>query len=361
MKTKKVKTSVCLALCAAALTAVAVPGKPYSHLNYLDDPEEFHFAIVGDRQGADKDGNEFRGGFTNAIRVVNMLRPEFVMSVGDLIPYGWFREASVREQHRSLDRLLDQFIPPFFYVVGNHDIAPSQNKKGLEKCNEISTKVWRELRGDDYYSFVYKGCLFVALNTIDNVRLGTTHLHITEKQYAWFKDVLAKNRDARWTFIFMHQPAVWDTKRWLDFELENLVDRKYTVFAGDWHSYLHAKRHGHDYYVLAVCGGTSGVGVCGLDFEKRAKLLGRDYGDVEHIMWVTMTKDGPVIANIELDGVLPHDFLDQKRTLSMGSDIIKHPVDYPVDPDVRKHQKALQERRDAILSGRESYPVPSPR
>ena len=114
-----------LAALLAAATALAVPGKPYTHLNYLDDPDDFRFAIIPDRQGANTGGREFREGFKNAIRVVNAMRPNFVMSVGDLIPYGWFSEPSVRNQHKEMDELLAKIVPPFFWVVGNHDIAPS--------------------------------------------------------------------------------------------------------------------------------------------------------------------------------------------------------------------------------------------
>ena len=339
-----------------AVTASAEHGKPYTHLNYLDDPEEFSFAIIPDRQGADSNGKEFRGGFTNAINAVNLLRPSFVMSVGDLIPYGWFSEQAVRKQHKEMDALLAKIVPPFFWVVGNHDIAPSyihpnHPRTDVSKANEISTKVWDELRGPEYYSFVYKGCLFVALNTIDHVRVGSKHRHISPEQYAWFKDVLEKNRDVRWTFVFMHQPAVWTTKEWLDFELANLVKRKYTVFAGDWHTYIHARRHGRDYYVLSVAGGCGGGGVAGLDMKKREKLLGVEYGEVDHIMWVTMTADGPKIVNLALDGILPHDFMDQRRTLNMEGENLRCALDYPVDPEVVKHQQELKSRKEKVLAG----------
>ena len=349
------KRIITMSLLLVAVTAFAEHGKPYTHLNYLDDTDEFSFAIIPDLQGADLGGKVFRGGFTNAINAVNLLRPSFVMSVGDLIPYGWFSEPSVRKQHKELDTLLERIVPPFFYVVGNHDIAPSymhpnHPRTDVSKANEISTKVWDELRGPEYYSFVYKGCLFVALNTIDHVRIGSKHRHISPTQYAWFKGELEKHRDVRWTFVFMHQPAVWTTKEWLEFELANLVKRKYTVFAGDWHSYLHARRHGHDYYVLAVAGGCGGGGVAGQDMSKRAKLLGKEYGEVDHIMWVTMTAEGPKIVNLVLDGILPHDFMDQRRTLNMGSDNLRCPLDYPVDPEVLRHQRELKEKKEKILA-----------
>ena len=49
---------------------------------------------------------------------------------------------------------------------------------------------------------------------------------------------------------------------------------------------------------LASTGGVSG-------------LRGKDYGEFDHFLWITMTEDGPVIANMLLDGILPKD-IEQK-------------------------------------------------
>ena len=337
---------------------------PWTHTDYLEDADEFRFAVIPDRYGADyraKDyHSDYRGGFTNAIRVVNLLRPNFVMSVGDLIPYGWENESSVRQQHRELKDELKRVVPPFFYVVGNHDICPSlKGRPGHAHDSEVSTKVWKENWGPDTYSsFIYKGCLFVALNTIDDVTLTATHKDLSDRQYAWFAQTLKDHPDVRWTFVFMHQPAVWMTEKWLKFELAHLVNRQYTVFSGDWHEYLHVRRHDRDYYVLATAGGCAGGGIAGKDMDKRGVLYGRAYGNLDHVMWVTMTKEGPVIANIDVTGVLNHDFIDQKTTKSLSSAVTEMELEYPPDPDVRSHMDELKRRRAAIVAG--EIPAPKP-
>lgn len=40
----------------------------------------------------------------------------------------------------------------------------------------------------------------------------------------------------------------------------------------------------------------------------------QDDADDFHITWVTMTKDGPVVANLTLDGILPGDWLTPETT-----------------------------------------------
>ena len=333
-----------------ALGAFGEKGKPYNHLNFLDDPEEFSFAVWADMYGADEKGESYRNAFDRAVKAVNTLRPEFVMSIGDLIPFGWLKdEEKIREQHRVLEEKISRIKPPFFCTVGNHDIASSFGE--YPKAYEISSKVWKEFRGQPYYSFVRKNVLFVVLNCQDDCRLGVRYCGLSKEQYAWFKKTLDDNRDVRWTCIFMHLPQVWTQKEWLDFELKNLVKRKYTVFAGDWHNYIHAKRHGHDYYVLSVIGGCTGTDLAG----GRDHLAPREtYGEMDHIMWVTMTKEGPSIVNLDLNGIVAHDFINQKTSQSMGSETTGLLIDYPPDPETWKRLEKLQEKRKDILARRKA-------
>ena len=51
---------------------------PWNHLNLNNDPDNFQFAIVTDRTGGHRPGV-----FEDAVHKLNLLQPEFVMSVGD--------------------------------------------------------------------------------------------------------------------------------------------------------------------------------------------------------------------------------------------------------------------------------------
>ena len=338
------------AFSVAVMAGFAEKGKPYNHLNYLDDPEEFSFAVLADMYGADEKGEVYRDGFNRAVKAINTLRPEFVMSVGDLIPFAWHHnEANIRHQHKVLEERINRLEPPFFCTVGNHDIASSVAVPGFSNAYERSSSIWRECRGNPYYSFVRKNVLFVVLNCQDDCRVGVRYCGLSKEQYAWFQKTLETNKNVRWTCIFMHLPMVWRQKEWLDFELKHLLKRKYTVFAGDWHNYVHVKRHGRDYYVLSVTGGAGGTDLNG----DRSRLAPRDtHGEMDHIMWVTMTKDGPSIANLDLNGVVAHDFLTQNTSQSMGTEFLGLVVDYPEDPTTWKRLVKLQEKKKAILAER---------
>ena len=158
---------------------------PWTHLNLANDPESFQFAIVTDRTGSHRPGV-----FPDAVRKLNLLQPEFVMSVGDLIE-------GYTEDREVLDGEWDEFAGfvealqmPFFYLPGNHDIS-----------NQVMADVWQARFGPSYYSFVYRDVLFVCLNTEspESTRLSEPQLH-------WLEDVLAAHTDVRWTLVFLHKP-----------------------------------------------------------------------------------------------------------------------------------------------------------
>jgi hypothetical protein len=155
------------------------------------------------------------------------------------------------------------------------------------------TANWKRKFGRTYYEFRYHDTLFVALNTEDPPDVAP--MRISLEQQRWFADVLARNEDVRWTFVLLHKPA-WvyadddpAETGWAGIE-RALGNRKYTVFAGHVHNYARFERNGREYFTLATTGGSS-------------RLRGKEVGEFDHIVWVTMKDSEPVIANLMLDGI----------------------------------------------------------
>ena len=82
--------------------------KPWTNENFLDDPQEFSFAVVSDRTGGER-----KGYFPKAMDALNLLRPEFVMSVGDLIAGGGVPEKDLRKQWDELEGYIAKLKMPF--------------------------------------------------------------------------------------------------------------------------------------------------------------------------------------------------------------------------------------------------------
>lgn len=246
--------------------------KPWTHLNYRNDPRNFQFTIISDLSGGLRPE-----AFKDAVRKLNLIQPEFVMSVGDLIEGMTLSESFTHRQLDEFDEWVEQLEMPFYYVPGNHDLG-----------NKEEYKVWRERYGTDYYDFVYQDVLFLCLNSNDPY----VSARFSRQQIDWVAQELKKHRDVRWTLVFMHDPMwVYNWKTGWE-EIEALLqDREYTVFAGHFHNYIKFDRLGRRYIVLASTGGSS-------------TLAGPKAGaQFDHIAWVTMTDQGPLIVNYMLDGI----------------------------------------------------------
>ncbi|MCG8374137.1 MAG: metallophosphoesterase, partial [Balneolales bacterium] len=160
---------------------------PVSDRPFNNSEEIFRFAIISDRTGGMRAGI-----FEDAIQKIELLQPEFVFSIGDLID-GYTEDSAVwNAQWEEFDAIIDNLSMPFYYVAGNHDTS-----------NELLLQVWRERYGRDYYHLVYKDVLFLVINTdeIEGGGIGTG-------QARYFERVLEENTNARWTLVFIHRP-VW--------------------------------------------------------------------------------------------------------------------------------------------------------
>ena len=261
---------------------------PWSDKPVLDDPSRFHIAIMTDRTGGHRPGV-----WMQAVEGLNLLRPDFVMSVGDLIEGYTEDESRVQKEWKEFLGFIDRLQMRFFFVAGNHDVT-----------NPMMHKVWREHFGPEWYSFDYKGVHFICLCSEDpNFRIG-------DEQLAWLKQDLNKSRDARWTLVFLHKPLWFISERYQSFGIfdktqwpavEKLLHgRKHTVFAGHSHHYAQFHRNGATYYQLATTGGGS-------------RLRGVPYGEFDHIMWLTMEPEGPYVVNLLLDGIVPGDRVSETK------------------------------------------------
>jgi hypothetical protein len=264
----------------AAIDTKVEAKNPWTNLKVNNRPKDFQFVIVTDRTGGRRPGV-----FTEAVQKVNLLQPEFVVSVGDMIegytedPGQWALEWS------EFETKIETLQMPFFMCAGNHDIT-----------NVPMSDEWKRKFGRSYYHFKYHNVLFLVLNTEEKPAPGKLPYYISQKQQDWAAGVLEKNKDVRWTFVILHKPT-WtypnaDPKFCGWKGIENALNgRRYTVFAGHKHQYQRSVIRGQEHYMLATTGGGS-------------NLSGMQNGRFDHFVWVTMKDNGPVIANLLLDGVV---------------------------------------------------------
>jgi len=283
--------------------------KPWTSESFKNNPEDFQFAVIGDRTG----GSDPQGIFSRAVDQLNLLQPEFVINVGDLVEGYTDDKAKANAMWDEVEPVIKKLEMPFFYTVGNHDLG-----------NDTMKQVWLDRHGATYYHFVYRNVLFVVLNTedpsnpmpegvdektevykrlqkedpaaaqamlkefMDSLASYRVPAQFSDQQMDYVKKALEENTDVRWTFFFLHQP-VWENPPEKFLALEQLIkDRPYTFIAGHLHYYDIEKRNGRDYITM---------GPAGASWHKDGG------GNVDHILWVTMKNNAPEIAKITMDGI----------------------------------------------------------
>jgi hypothetical protein len=247
---------------------------PWSARGLADDPAAFQFVVVTDRTGGARPNV-----FESAMDKTNLLVPEFVMSVGDLIEGYTNDRAQIDREWDEFQGFVNRLDMRFYYVPGNHDMATPE-----------LAEEWQRRFGPAYYSFVHRNVLFLCLNTDDGQKPT-----LSDAQVDSISSAIDQHPDVRWTLLFMHRPL------WLSDEAgaghrqferieRKLEGRPYTVIAGHFHRYTKHIRHDRRYIILATTGGGS-------------HLRGPMFGEFDHVAWITMKDDGPRVANLMLDGI----------------------------------------------------------
>lgn len=278
---------------------------PWTSLELNNAPAKFHFAVVTDRTG----GHRVKV-FEKAVRKLNALQPEFVLSVGDLIEGYTQDPAQVEQEWQEFNGFVQELKMPFFYVPGNHDIS-----------NRYMDTEWGKRFGRKYYHFTYKDSLFLILNS--EAVPGGDHRRsvLGEEQVAYLRKAITDNANVKWVFAFLHKP-LWrygdaDKNGWG--ALENaLMGRRFIAFCGHEHVYKVEQRNGNYYIQLATTGGGS-------------QLRGKAVGEFDQIAWVTVTADGPIVTNLLLDGIVDRDIA---RDLALDAEMAQ----------AQTQQKAQQEK-----------------
>ncbi len=270
----------------------------------IPEKDKFSFVLVGDRTGSDSQSWQI---LDQAIGEINLLRPDFVIMIGDIIEDFPGRTGSIQSLWTEAFEHLKQFKMPFFIVPGNHDIWDRQ-----------SYQIWNQNLGDTYYSFSYKGCRFIILNSEEHHITGETGFG--EKQLSFLKEEIQRYGQTRQLFLFFHQP-VWlpsEKDKYLWPEIESLLDgTNYSIFAGHLHLLASKKQEGHRYLIAGPTGG------------KMRLARNPALGFMHHYTWITVENDSSYIAFIE-PGKIYNEKLSQnayKRYLQ-GLYLLKGPNSY---------------------------------
>jgi len=233
------------------------------------------FAIIGDRTGDAQPGI-----YEVIIAEIERLKPDFVLTVGDMIEGPSDDTIEINRRWKEYKSLIGTLSMPIYFTPGNNDI-----------WDNPSLLFYKRYASKPYYSFDVKGVHFISLD----VSRYNNSTEIPQEQINWLVNDLKKNKKAAYTIVFYHKPF------WADEIAAGKPDTLHTIFKnygvdavfnGHTHEYFSGKIDGIFYTGVSTSGGAGDVGPTGILY---------------HFTWVTVDNNGISIAPIKINSVLPWD------------------------------------------------------
>jgi len=266
------------------------------------EEDVFHFVVYGDRTGGVPAGLKV---LEQAVVDTNLLDPDLVMTVGDLIQ-GYNEAPEWMEQMNEFKEIMERLHMRWFPVAGNHDVYWRGTGKAPEGQHESN---YEKHFGPLWYSFRHKNSGFIVLYSdegdaasnekgFNEGRLQT----MSPAQLAFLQEALENHKGLDHVFLFLHHPR-WIGRGYKDGNWDVVHNMLKTagnvsaVFAGHIHQMrFDGPKDGIAYYTLATTGGHLSADIAGA-------------GYLHHLNVVTVRPESVTVAALPIGAVIdPKEF-----------------------------------------------------
>ncbi|SMP66969.1 Calcineurin-like phosphoesterase [Neorhodopirellula lusitana] len=266
------------------------------------EEDAFHFVIYGDRTSGVPAGLKV---LEQAVVDTNLLDPDLVMTVGDLVQ-GYNESPKWMTEMTEYRDIMEKLKMRWFPVAGNHDVywrGKGEAPQGQHESN------YEEHFGPLWYSFEHKNSGFIVLysdegDPVTNEKsFSEGRLQkMSDEQLKFLQQSLELHKDLDHVFVFLHHPrwigggyagGNWDVVHGMLRDAGNVS----AVFAGHIHHMrFDGPKDGIAYYALAATGGNLSADI-------------PDAGYLHHLNIVTVRPESVTVAALPVGAVIdPTDF-----------------------------------------------------
>ena len=154
-------------------------------------------------------------GFQQAIDSVNALKPDFVITGGDLIMDALGQTRGKADSLYLLyENLIKGFKMPVYNTIGNHELFAFYNRDIEPTDPDYGDRMFRKYLGDPWRSFDYKGWHFILLKSIEQTESRGYKGMISPEQIEWLKNDLAMVDPKTPVVVSTHIPFITVYDQW---------------------------------------------------------------------------------------------------------------------------------------------------
>ncbi|UCF70724.1 MAG: hypothetical protein JSW49_00135 [candidate division WOR-3 bacterium] len=203
---------------------------------------EMRFVVMGARTS-----DPVEGIFDAVVDEISLLRPDFVINVGNLIEVQGADSSNIHVQWSDVKNTMAILNCAKYFVPGSNDVNDDLTRTIFE--NETGCK--------RYYSFDKGNCHIVVLD--NSMTAWAPMPEVDTLQYAWLVSDLERNKHAGHIFIFFNTPfyltalSSGQPSTFVDLCLEYRIR---AVFNGGLGSYMYLNEDGIDYIAVGSSGAT---------------------------------------------------------------------------------------------------------